>query len=395
MDIVLVSSFTQANDRYKFLVDLMDPQEFSVEFVTSKFLHYYKKHRDLTTEQPEGFRCPVTYLDEPGYKKNVSLGRIRSNRVLGRNVYRYLCQRKKPDLILSASPALDLCYKVAHFAKSYGIPFILDLRDIWPEAFKMVFNVPILSDLLFLPFEKRANYIYSHADAIVGVSNTFLNRARCNAQDGIPMERVVLGSDLALFDRFALENKVKRNDDEIWVAYVGTLGHSYDIKNVILALRKLRNDGFDKVRFVVMGTGPLEDSFKEYARQCGILCTFTGRLPYPRMVGMLSVCDIVINPIVKRSAASLINKVADYAASGLPVVNTQESLEYRDLVEQYGCGLNCKCEDVDDIALKLKTLLMNPELCRKMGQANRQLAVDVFDRRTSYQRIIELFRKFK
>ena len=44
------------------------------------------------------------------------------------------------------------------------------------------------------------------------------------------------------------------------------------------------------------------------------------------MVGMLGVCDIAVNSISKGAAQSIINKHGDYAAAGLPVVNTQESL---------------------------------------------------------------------
>lgn len=129
-DVVIVSSATRANDRYESLVDMIDPDEFSVEFITSKFVHPTKRFRDLSKEQPEKLRCKVTYLDELGYKKNISLRRIRSNFVLGRNLYRYLEQRKKPDLIFAVIPALEMAYYAARFASEHHIPFILDLRDL-------------------------------------------------------------------------------------------------------------------------------------------------------------------------------------------------------------------------------------------------------------------------
>lgn len=54
---------------------------------------------------------------------------------------------------------------------------MIDIQDIWPEAFKMVFNVPIISDLIFYPMKKMADYIYSRADSIVAVSDTYADRA--------------------------------------------------------------------------------------------------------------------------------------------------------------------------------------------------------------------------
>lgn len=53
---------------------------------------------------------------------------------------------------------------------------------------------------------------------------------------------------------------------------------------------------------------------------------------YPEMCGRLVACYIAVNPITHGAAQSIINKHGDYAASGLPVVNTQECEEYRNLV---------------------------------------------------------------
>lgn len=60
------------------------------------------------------------------------------------------------------------------------------------------------------------------------------------------------------------------------------------------------------------------------------------------MCALIDSCDIVVNPITGGAAASIINKHADYAACGHPVVNSQEANEYRKLVEEYDMGLNCE-----------------------------------------------------
>ena len=106
------------------------------------------------------------------------------------------------------------------------------------------------------------------------------------------------------------------------------------------------------------------------------------------MVARLLGCDIVINPITKGSAASIINKVGDYALSGLPVINTQESPEYRHLIEQYHCGINCKCGDADGVAKALKQLVGDKQLRELMGENARKLGEEKFDRRNSYLRIV-------
>ena len=84
----------------------------------------------------------------------------------------------------------------------------------------------------------------------------------------------------------------------------------------------------------------LKEEFEKYAKDNNVNSEFLGRLDYEEMVGYLCACNIAVNPISKGAAQSIINKVGDYAAAGLPVINTQESVEYRKLVEDYQIGFN-------------------------------------------------------
>lgn len=99
-----------------------------------------------------------------------------------------------------------------------------------------------------------------------------------------------------------------------------------------------------------MGDGPLKDEFKKKA--AGLNVDFVGRLPYEQMCGVLMACDMVVNPIVGSSVATIINKYADHAACGKPVLNTQKSEEYRNLLTQYQMGFSC-----DDEIILLEELI--------------------------------------
>ena len=169
-----------------------------------------------------------------------------------------------------------------------------------------------------------------------------------------------------------------------------TLGHSYDLISVIDALKILKNRGLDNIKFVIMGDGPLKLKFEKYAKQNEIYAEFTGRLSYEKMVGILIRCDIAINPIKRRSAGSIINKVGDYAAAGLPVINTQECTEYQELLIKYNAGFNCINSDPKDIAEKIFKLCINNKLRKQMGSNNRILAEEKFDRGKTYLKILEL-----
>ena len=107
------------------------------------------------------------------------------------------------------------------------------------------------------------------------------------------------------------------------------------------------------------------------------------------MAGLLSDCDMAINPIVKNSQGSIINKVGDYALAGLPVINSQDCPEYRDLLDRYACGINCRCENVDDMAEAIERLAMDDSLRKEMAANAARLGKEKFDRNVTYQPIID------
>ncbi|WP_369361473.1 glycosyltransferase family 4 protein [Priestia megaterium] len=392
-DILIVAHFTQVpgeqgNGRFGYIADILADEGHNIEIVTTQFSHRTKKQRASIGEQGNQLKYKLTMLNESGYRKNVSIKRFYSHYIFGRNLKSYLNNRKKPDMIYCAVPSLDAAYAAAQFANDNNIKFVIDIQDLWPEAFKMVFNKPVISDLAFSPMNKKANYIYNSADNIIAVSETYVNRALSANQNLKKGLSVFLGTDLSYFDTFNKENKVNKPLEEIWLAYIGTLGHSYDLNTVIDALSILKGKGINNIKFIVMGDGPLKFKFQDYAKAKKVYAEFTGRLHYEEMVGILGSCDIAVNPIRSNSAGSIINKVGDYAAASLPVINTQECQEYRDLISSYDAGINCENGNPVDLAESLLSLYSDSKLRKKMGENNRKLAEDKFDRNKTYLNLI-------
>ena len=292
-------------------------------------------------------------------------------------------REKKPDVVHCAIPSLTAPNLVAKYCEKNHIRFVIDVQDLWPEAFQMVLNVPVVSNIFFSPFKALANMIYKRADAICAVSDTYCQRAARVNKKIRETTTVYLGTELSTFDRYAAENPIlEKETDEVWLAYCGTLGNSYDLICVIDALAKLSNPKF---RFIVMGDGPRKEEFEAYAKEKSVNATFVGRLQYNAMCSLLSACDITVNPISHMAAQSIINKHADYAASGKPVVSTQESDEYRKLIEDYHMGFNCKNNDSNDLAEKLRLLVDDQSLRLEMGKNARKCAEERFDRGAAYK----------
>lgn len=394
MDIVIVSQylrdiecFESNNSRFVYIAKLLAmSKNNNVEIITSDYNHT-KKEKFNKIGKLDGVK--ITACHEPGYPKNVCLKRFNSHKKLSKNIKEYLEKRKKPDIIYCAIPSLAVGKIVAQYAEKNGVRFVIDIQDLWPEAFKMVFKIPLLSNAIFYPMKRQANYIYKCADDIIAVSDTYRDRATSVNKKYKNKLTVFLGTNLEYFDKCKEKNIKHYNDNIIRIAYIGTLGHSYNIKTIIDALELLK-EKYNNLNFLVMGSGPLKNQFEAYAKDKNINCEFTGRLEYPEMVGTLCSCDIAVNPITHGAAQSIINKVGDYAAAGLPVINTQENLEYRNLVEKYNIGYNCENSNKQDIANKIEILIKDKKLRKELGNNNRKLAEEKFDRKKTYNQIVKI-----
>lgn len=400
MDIVIIAQYlgdleriAASNGRFVYLASMLSERN-EVEIITTTFLHIRKCQAKHIPDFVEG--CKITALHEPGYPRNVCLRRFASHYKLSVNIKEYLYQRKKPDIIYTAVPSLSVASEVAKYCRKENVKLIIDVQDLWPEAFEMVFHVPLLSDMFFYPMKRQADRIYALADEIIAVSRTYADRALRVNKKCVEASVVYLGTDKNAFDEYAnayvpLNASDKSRGKVLRLVYVGTLGHSYDISVVLAALRELSDDEIKVVQFIVIGDGPKRKQFEQEA--VGLPVIFTGMVSYAEMVGLLCRCDIAINPIKKRAAQSIINKHMDYAMAGLPVINTQECTEYRHLLEEYNCGINCICGNSKSVAEAIRHLMSDEILRKKMGERHRKMAEVLFDRGQSYLKILEIIEK--
>ena len=393
--IVIIANFCdygeeKTNNRFNYVANMLCEAGFDVEVVTSTFSHRQKIQRKVIDDGKTPYKTTLIY--EPTYIKNISLKRFSCHKKWGKGVKSYLETISKPDLVYAAVPSLEGAYYASKYCEKNGVPFVIDVQDLWPEAYKMIFKVPIVNDCFFVPFKKLANKIYASADKVVAVSQTYADRALAVNDKTKDSCVVYLGTNLSVFEKNKTENQPTTQSDKFRLAYCGTLGASYDLTSVFDAMKILKDKGKD-AQFIVMGTGPLLEKFKNYATSLGVDVVFTGMLPYEVMCAELCSCDLAINSITKGAAQSIINKVGDYAMANLPIISTQECKEFRNLVDEYQCGVNCESQSATSIANAIEKLMVDDDLRIQMGNNARVLAEERFNRITSYPKILKLIKE--
>lgn len=377
--------------RYVFLAETLVAAGYEVDFITSRFQHWEKRQRDLSQFDASAHSFNVRFIEEPGYPKNMCPQRIWAHHVMAGNVRAYFDEHHDYDLVYCQIPPNDVALAVGQSAKRYGIPFVVDVNDLWPEAFRIAFDVPVLSDIAFAPFYRQAKRTYALADAIVGTSDEYAARGFRDRAEDIPKVVAYVGNDLAAFDAGALANagQVDKPAGEFWVAYAGAMSDCYDLRTLVRAMAKLQKS-HPCAKLKLMGDGMIREELEGLVAETGCDADFMGYMPYPVMAAHLVASDVLVNSLVENAPQSVPTKIGDYLAAGKPMLSTSMSPEFWAKVESDGFGVNVRPGDVDGLVTTLESLIADDEGRARMGSAARRIAEQQFDRKHSYQQLVDL-----
>jgi glycosyltransferase involved in cell wall biosynthesis len=184
----------------------------------------------------------------------------------------------------------------------------------------------------------------------------------------------------------------KKKPNEFLGIYIGTISHSYDVSTFIIAAAALKKEGMP-VRILVLGDGQNMQNMQNLAAQLNAPVDFLGIKPYAEMCGYLSLSDFALHSIVLGSQSSLTTKFCDYCAAGLPVLNSSQNPEIRQLIAAYSMGINYQPGNVAELVLAIQQLALNPNERIAMGHASRLFAEQMLDRRKTYSVLLPLFSK--
>jgi len=382
--------------RFRYLCDFLTEAGYQVDLITTTFQHWEKSQRDMEKIKKEDYQFGIKFIYEPGYKKNVDLKRIRSHKIAAKNLTALLEKEGDYDLLYAEIPPNDVALAAAEYAKRRGIPFGADVNDLWPEAMRMVLDIPVVSSILFHPLQRDAEKVYSLVSGVIGTSDEYRDRPFQNQKREVPKATVYVGNEISEFDKGAEENDslVTKAEREFWVSYAGTIGTSYDIRTMVLAAKELAGRGRQDIRIKILGGGPMKEELEALARERQIYnVEFVGYAPYDKMAAYLKKSDILVNSFVRKAPQSIVTKIGDYLAAGRAMINTCMSPEFRRKVEADGFGVNIEPEDVKILADAIEDLYENEEKRLEMGKKARKIAEEQFDRPKSYRKIVELIRE--
>jgi len=344
-------------------------------------------HEHTTVALDERLR--ITFLHAHLYKRNVSLVRILNQCQTARAFDRLAEKQGPPDSIVCALPPLEISLAVVNYGHRHGVPVIVDVQDLWPDAF-MKFSPDWFKPawrLMLSPWFRMVKRACAGATAITGPTDPYVDwaigyagRPRTPRDVAFPF-----GYSSATPDRTAVEAAERKWDDlgigrypdEFIVCFLGNLGGNYEIELVIEAARRLQGDR-RPFKFVLCGTG---DNLERYR-------ALTAGYPSVLLPGWANEPDIWT--LMRRSAVglapykptftlcrNLTNKPIEYWSAGLPIVSSLQGVLEQALAEN-DCGLTYECGDVDGLVDVLIELSDSPERLRTMSENARRLYLEKY-----------------
>ena len=360
-------------NRFLYLAELLS-SNYEVTLVTSRFRHFDKNFRGDVDNIDVGFR--VVLIDEPGYSKNVSVKRLYSHFVFCRNFKSWFDRQKYFDVIYSAYPLIETNkYLIKRKKQGLKSKIIVDIQDVWPESISSAFPYLKCFPKKLMPFSRKADYVYSNADALVAVSETYLKRA-LTVSNTLNYKFVYIGSDFNIIKNAPVKSF---DNDLVKLFYLGTLSFSYDIETVIKSVNTLVAEGYP-IEFHVFGGGPIENSLKKIA---GDSIFFHGYLEYEEMISYAKGCDIAVNPIKKMAAQSVTNKLSDYLSLGKPIISSQNCEEVKKLLSSVDSEFY-RSGSIDSFSSSVKKMLSS------ISNNMRSKPNPLFNRELSYKEIVSL-----
>ena len=375
--------------RYASLSRILVKDGHRVVWWTSDFFHVNKAYRTKNTNPFEG--CHVNYIHVPMYKKNVSFSRLFNHWVYGKNFLELAEQTEElPDVIIASCPPIKSAANAIKFAHKYNIKCIVDIQDLWPELFEMVFPFKV-GKLVLFPLKKYVDNIYNSADAIMTVSQTYKKRAISACKKEKPSFVLYLGVDLELFGKVDV-NKIslleKKKKGQFWVTYIGTIGRCYDVKTILNTAESLKVS-HRNIRFLIAGNGPQLNEMKTIVKNKNLTnCRLLGFINFENMVALLKQSDIGLNAYVKKAKNSFPNKVFDYMAAGLPIISSITG-ELENLLKAEQIGMQYTAGNAVSLTEAVLYLYKHSEYRRLLGENAQRFVKEKFDRGKEYSKVVD------
>ena len=304
---------------------------------------------------------------------------------------------RQVDVVVGTSPQFFTACAAYLTGSIKRVPWVFELRDIWPESIRVVGAMKDSKILDWL--EKLELFLYKKANAIVSVTHAFRDILVQRGVDGSKIHVVTNGVDIGRF-------KPRHKDAELvaryglkgkFVAgYIGTHGLAHALDTVLDAagiIKKKR--GGNRYRFIMLGDGANKNSLVERARAEGLdNVIFIDSVPKDEVVRYWSLLDASIIHLKKDKLFTTVipSKLFECMGMGIPVLHGVHG-ESASIVEKEEVGIVFEPENAEALCDALQELSGNDEQY-EIYKSNAIFAAKKYDRSVLASKMLNVLEGF-
>lgn len=273
---------------------------------------------------------------------------------------------RRPDVIFATSPPLPSALAARWAAALRNIPFVLDVRDLWPAAAEALGELS--SPRLLRLLEGAERWLYRGSEAVTATTRPF-----CRHIDRVAGARLGVHVPNGALDQLVARPADGPPDGIFTVGYAGNIGIAQGLRIVLDAAEQVRDH---ELRFLLVGDGPVRAQLAQERDRRGLdNVVFRDAVPVDRIGNVVSQCGALLVPLRDHAILDdfVPSKLYDAMAVGRPVIAAVRG-EAAAEVRQHGCGLVIAPEDGSALAEASLRLARDPHLAAELGARGRAAA---------------------
>jgi hypothetical protein len=304
---------------------------------------------------------------------------------------------RRPDVIVATSPQFFCGWAGTIVSFLKRVPFVLEIRDIWPESIIVV--GAMRNRYLLRILERLEIWMYKSASHIVAVGNGYRQRIleKVNIPDRISV--VTNGVDLEQFIPAASDPRFRHVWDlegKFVCSYIGTIGMAHGLEVVVEAARILRQKNREDIAFCLVGDGAERKRLEKSVQQLGLQknVIFTGMLAKDEMPVVLASSNACLIHLKKCDLFGTVipSKLFETMAMERPIIMGVKG-EACDIVNWAGAGIEMEPGSAESLVSCVEALADQPALVRELGKSARIMVGEHFSRDLLADRMLAVLQK--
>jgi colanic acid biosynthesis glycosyl transferase WcaI len=306
---------------------------------------------------------------------------------------------RRPEVVIGTSPQLLCALSGWWLAGWKRVPFVFEVRDLWPESLAAV-GASSEGNLLHRMLGAVAGFLYRRADRIVVVAPGF--RDHLMRHWNVPAAKISVVENGVETDLFRAEpaamevRKQLKLEERFLICYIGTMGNAHGLETLIAAAEELQT-ALPSAMFLLIGEGAEKERMVKLASGRGLNnIQFLGQQPRERIPVYVSAADVCLVMLRKSELFKTVipTKLLEYMACERPTIVAVDG-QARQIVEEADAGVFVEPENSKALVKAILELAEEPERRRQMGASGRQYIVNKFSREKTAREYISVLEELR